>query len=203
MKNNTPTEITNGIKLEDRKLLLEISKANKVAFEILFHRYYGTLCKFGASFEPRIDIVEEMVSDVFLTLWNGREKLPEIANVKAYLYVSVKNNLLKAVKQREVELSVEHHKEGLRETNESIEQQIIEREQRKLLSRKIERILEKVPKKSRQVFEMSRLHGLKYREISEILNISVKTVENHMALALKTIRHLAFTKSPTHKIPDP
>ena len=55
--------------------------------------------------------------------------------------------------------------------------------------------MNQVPEKSRQVFEMSRLDGLKYREISEILGISIKTVENHMAHALKVIRNLAIKRT--------
>jgi len=71
-----------------------------------------------------------------------------------------------------------------------IEQEIIAQEQSEMYVRKIQEILDHIPKKSRQIFEMSKLDELKYKEISEILGVSVKTVESHMAIALKTIRNM-------------
>ena len=75
-------------------------------------------------------------------------------------------------------------------TSPSIEQEIIDQEQREMYVRKIQEILDQIPKKSRQIFEMSRLDELKYKEISEILGVSIKTVESHMAIALRTIRNM-------------
>ena len=71
-----------------------------------------------------------------------------------------------------------------------IEQEVIAQEQREMYVRKIQEILDHIPKKSRQIFEMNKLDELKYKEISEILGVSVKTVESHMAIALRTIRNM-------------
>ena len=69
----------------------------------------------------------------------------------------------------------------------SREQEIIENEQKEINTNLIREILDVIPKKSRQAFELSRIDSLKYKEIAEILNVTPKTVENHIAIALKYI----------------
>lgn len=174
----------------DLELFQLIKERNKGALDIIFSRYYEILCRFGLAYESDINVVEEKVSDVFIQLWNSHERLQEIKKPKPYLYVVVKNKLMEPVLYQKMKQSLDQGLEDEHATSPCIEQEIIDQEQRELYVRKIEGILDHIPKKSRQIFEMSRLDELKYREISEILGVSVKTVESHMAIALKTIRNM-------------
>jgi len=174
----------------DLELFQLIKERNKGALETIFNRYYETLCRFGITYESDLDVVQEKVSDVFIQLWNAHERIHEIKKPKPYLYVVVKNKLMEQVSYQKLKQTLEQAQEDEHYASPCIEQEIIDQEQREIYVRKIEGILDQIPKKSRQIFEMSRLDELKYKEISEILGVSIKTVESHMAIALKTIRNM-------------
>tara|TARA_B100000949_G_scaffold204435_1_gene194023 strand:+ start:35030 stop:35623 length:594 start_codon:yes stop_codon:yes gene_type:complete len=177
-------------RMSDLELFQRIKKRDKGALEAVFERYYESLCRFGLTFEPNLDIVEEKVSDVFIQLWDSKERIVEVRNPRPYLFVVVKNKMLETVAHRGINQSLDHNLEDQQLSSPSVEQDIIDQEQRELYAQRIKEVLECIPKRSRQIFEMSRLDELKYKEISEILGVSIKTVENHMAIALKTIRNM-------------
>lgn len=178
------------IQKTDLELFQLIKERNKGALETIFNRYYESLCRFGIAYENDLDVVQEKVSDVFIQLWNSHERLQEVKKPKPYLFVVVKNKLMEPVSYQKMKQTLDQGLEDEYAASPCIEQEIIDQEQREMYVRKIQEILGHVPKKSRQIFEMSRLDELKYKEISEILGISVKTVESHMTIALKTIRDM-------------
>ena len=174
----------------DLELFQLIKQREKGALEAVFNRYYESLCRFGIAYENDLDVVQEKVSDVFIQLWNSHDRIYEIQKPKPYLYVVVKNKLMEPVSYQKLKQTLDKGVEDEYSTSPSIEQEIIDQEQREMYVRKIQEILDQIPKKSRQIFEMSRLDELKYKEISEILGVSIKTVESHMAIALRTIRNM-------------
>lgn len=190
MRTKHSPELMDFNNMTDVELFRLIHQRNKEALETVFNRYYESLCRFGLTYESKLDIVEEKVADVFIQLWNGYERIHEIRNPKPYLYVVVKNKLLEPVAYSHLKQRLELGQENQQASSPSIEQEIIDQEQREFYIKRIMDVLDQIPKKSRQIFEMSRLDELKYKEISEILGVSIKTVENHMAIALKTIRKM-------------
>lgn len=189
MKSKTPKDFTELAQMSDLELFQLIQEKNKGAIEAVFNRYYESLCRFGLTYEADLNIVEEKVSDVFIQVWNNHKRIHEIRNPKPYLYVVVKNKLLETVVYQKLKQPLTECYENIYETSPCIEQEIIDQEQRDFYSKRIKEVLDCIPKKSRQIFEMSRLDELKYKEIAEILSLSVRTVENHMSIALKTIRN--------------
>jgi len=145
------------------------------------------LCRFGMSYESNSCLVEEKVADIFIQLWTNRNILDKIKNPKSYIYVIVKNSLKTARKSEQFYQQIDETKPINSMFSPSREQEIIENEQKEMKTNLIREILDIIPKKSRQAFELSRIDGLKYKEIAEILNVTPKTVENHIALALKYI----------------
>lgn len=171
----------------DDYLFQQIRNGQYEAMELFFNRYYMPLCRFGMSYESNSCLVEEKVADIFIQLWTNRNILDKIKNPKSYIYVIVKNSLKTARKSEQFYQQIDETKPINFMFSPSREQEIIENEQKEMKTNLIREILDIIPKKSRQAFELSRIDGLKYKEIAEILNVTPKTVENHIALALKYI----------------
>jgi RNA polymerase sigma-70 factor (ECF subfamily) len=194
MKNNQ-TKMGNSDCFSDDYLFQQIRNGQYEAMELFFNRYYAPLCRFGLSYETNSCLVEEKVADIFIQLWNNRNILDKIKNPKSYIYVVVKNSLKTARKSEQFHQQIDETKTNSTMFSPSREQEIIEQEQKEINTNLIRGILDIIPKKSRQAFELSRIDGLKYKEISVILNVTPKTVENHIAIALKYIsRALASYK---------
>lgn len=171
----------------DDYLFQQIRNGQYEAMELFFNRYYMPLCRFGMSYESNSCLVEEKVADIFIQLWTNRNILDKIKNPKSYIYVIVKNSLKTAHKSEQFYQQIDETKPINSMFSPSREQEIIENEQKEMKTNLIREILDIIPKKSREAFELSRIDGLKYKEIAEILNVTPKTVENHIALALKYI----------------
>ncbi|MEZ7505408.1 sigma-70 family RNA polymerase sigma factor [Flavobacterium sp. Arc2] len=171
----------------DDYLFQQIRNGQYEAMELFFNRYYTPLCRFGLSYESNSCLVEEKVADIFIQLWNNRNLLNKIKNPKSYIYVVVKNSLKTVRKSEQFHQQIDESKTNNTMFSPSREQEIIENEQKEINTNLIREILDVIPKKSRQAFELSRIDGLKYKEISIILNVTPKTVENHIAIALKYI----------------
>jgi RNA polymerase sigma-70 factor (family 1) len=171
----------------DDYLFQQIRNGKYGAMELFFNRYYTPLCRFGLTYEKNACIVEEKVADIFIQLWNNRNILDKIKNPKSYIYVVVKNSLKTVRKSEQFHQQIDETINSNSLFSPSWEQEIIENEQKAINTNLIREILAVIPKKSRQAFELSRIDGLKYKEISVILNVSPKTVENHIAIALKHI----------------
>ncbi|EIJ40656.1 MULTISPECIES: RNA polymerase sigma factor [Flavobacteriaceae] len=172
----------------DREHFCKISKGEYASLEVIFDKYYDDLCRFGLSYESNIAIVEEKISDVFILLWNKRKQLKKIEKPKSYIYVIAKHSLLKKTKISQLHYSLDGSYSQDVPFSPSIEDEMIDQEQEEINTQLIQSILGRIPQKSRRVFELSRIDGFKYKDISEILDLSPRTVENHIALAMKHIR---------------
>lgn len=169
---------------EDAVLFEKIKKGDEKAFERLFHSHYGHLCLFAEHFVRNHAEAEEIVQDIFMRLWENKSRITIATSVKNYLFRSVKNSCLNFLKHNQVKN--QYAEKFLSEASqaEPDDEGFIESG----LFQKIEECINSLPEKRREVFRMSREEGLKYREIAEKLNISVKTVETHIGLAIKTLR---------------
>jgi len=170
---------------EEKNIFKEISNNNEIAFEKLFHAYYGHLCLFASRIIKNNDSAEEIVQDFFVILWEKRNQLSIETSVKSYLFTSVKNLCLNFIQHRKIIHS--HEKSVLFNTkNKQADEDYFTEI---YLAEKIEESIQSLPEKRRIIFKMSREDGLKYREIAKKLNISIKTVEAQMGLAIKSLRN--------------
>jgi len=180
---------------DDQLLFQEIAEGSKIAFEQFYVKYYEYLCRFALTYEKDIYLVEEKVSDVFYYIWQKREDLHKINSPKVYLFTMTKNMLFQQKKQdNQVFSDLQYNKLESKHYVQNIEDDIILSEQEADLRQALLQIIDRIPPKSRRIFEMSRIDGLKYQQIAEVLNLSVRTVESHMGIALKTIA-LALAKT--------
>jgi len=155
-------------------------------FEKLFKELYTPLCSYASKFLGDNDKAEEIVQDIFYGIWKNREKLEIKISFKSYLYKSVQNNCLQVIHHHQVEDKYKQHL-----ANHVVEFQTdpIQEMELEEMNQLIEKTLEALPEKCKQIFSMSRFDGLKYKEIAQKLNISIKTVEANMGKALNTFRH--------------
>lgn len=178
-------------------LLLLIEYNNKDAFTDFYSHNFRKLILVADKYVQSIPAAEEIVQDVFLKIWEEKELLPEIKSIKAYLYRSVVNASINFV-NRQKNIEKHHLKIADHVTTDDAERHDEENELITLLYDEIELL----PEKCQKVFKLSRLEGFKYRDIALQLNISEKTVENHMGNALKILRSRiskAAERSPVKK----
>lgn len=157
---------------------------SKAEFEIIFKQYYEGLCRYARTWIQDSDESEEIVQNVFVKLWEKREKLQIDTSLKSYLYKSVYHASLNLIKHKKVKEEYLHMNDQQNKHSEILSNHAL-----KELEGRIEKTLLELPEQCRLIFSMSRFQELKYREIAEVLNISVKTVENQMGKALKLMRH--------------
>ena len=151
----------------------------------MFRQYFTGLCAFARKYIHDFDASKEIVHDVFINFWNKRETIDPNKSVKSYLFTSVHNRCLNYIRDRKKfdDDATERELMDYRSGNDAAEMLM-----GKELETRIENALETLPEKCREVFKMNRFEGLKYKEIAEILNISIKTVETQMSKGLKLMR---------------
>jgi RNA polymerase sigma-70 factor (family 1) len=171
--------------VSDPEIVSAIRQGDEAAFEQTFRKFYGRLCNYANSLLKDSDEAEEVVQTVFLTIWEKRADLEITFSIKAYLYRAVHNHCLNRFKHAAIK---EAHKEYsghfIAQSYESVTQAIHASE----LEEQIERAVSKLPAQCQKAFRLSRFEELKYHEIAERLDISIKTVENQIGKALRILR---------------
>ena len=169
---------------KESEIIKQIILGDAVEFEKLFKSYFQLLVNFCYCFVEDVSIAENIVQEVFLKIWANREKLDPEIKIKFYLYRAVKNKALNHLRHLKVTKSSVEDVYSYNIPGKTPEEEINEEEIVELLSKAIEEL----PEKCKIIFFMSKYDNLKYSEIAEILDISIRTVEYHMRRALKFLR---------------
>ena len=171
--------------LSEKQVLETLRQGNESAYEMIFRTYYQPLCRYAYSFLRDKEEAEEVVQAAFITLWEKRNALAIETSLKSYLYRMIRNSCLNVIKHAKVKQQHAAHELAVGEvSHESVSQRVYASE----LEIKITEAMKTLPEQCRLVFQLSRFEELKYQEIADQLQISVKTVENHMGKALKLMR---------------
>lgn len=170
-------------KQREESLLRDISLGRIKAFEFLYSEYYNELCVFAQSLVRASDEAEDIVQNVMISLWEKRATLTISKSLKSYLYRAVYNGFVNLYRKKRKEITALHEvRYQAMMVFSELDNSVIEK---KMVFLNAE--IDKLPKKCREIFVMSKKQGLKYREIAEELQISIKTVEAQMSRALKKI----------------
>jgi RNA polymerase sigma-70 factor (family 1) len=174
-----------GKVLSEKELIQGLQSGNEAAFELIFKSYYVRLCNFAYSFLEDKDESEEIVQSTFLNIWEKHDSIDIQISLKSYLYRAVNNSCLNRIKHVKVK-SVHHDyaKSNEQMFDNDASENLISKE----LEHQIEVAISSLPPKCAMVFRLSRFESLSYAEIAEQMDISIKTVENQMTKALKTLR---------------
>jgi len=154
------------------------------AFEKLFRRFFYPLVAFACHYLDEPKAAEDLVQDVFVQVWSHREQLDPGRNIKTYLYTAVRNRAFKYARHLRGREHYRIHHIASAAAGDSPEQQVMSAE----FHQAFEKSIQTLPVKCRTIFCMNRFDDLKYREIAEILDISIKTVETQMSRALKLLK---------------
>lgn len=175
MKNNT---------LEIDTILLSISRSDRRAFADLFNLYYANLYRFVRYFLFETD-AEDVVSEVFVSLWNNRKKLVLVKNFNSYIYTMARNEAYAHLRlQNKIQnVSLDDMPVSLSICEESAEGRIIEKEMIEVYNKAVAQL----PERCKLIFLMVREEKLKYKEIADILQITTGTIEQQMNQAIKRI----------------
>jgi len=166
----------------DEILIAGIKKSDYASYNQLFVRYYSRLCAFVFGITQNYNSSEDVVQELFIRLWTNRHKLEISESISGYMYRSSKNaalNHLRTEKNRQK--SIENFPAQDWQTDESLIE-LVE------FSVYLQQCIDQLPERSRDVFLKSRFEGLKQKEISDQLGISVKTIKNQIWKSLQYLK---------------
>jgi len=167
-------------------LLARIATGDAEAFRQVYVFYYKRLYQFAYALVKIREPAEEIVEDVFVRIWQQRETIGSIVNIRVYLYTAIKNaslNYLSQKARQSITEPFDHIHIGMESPAGTPEQILITAE----IQQKIQLAVKALPPRCKMIFKLVREDGLKYREIAGILNISVNTIDAQMAIAVKKI----------------
>jgi len=167
--------------LQERVALYE----DMQAYHALYNLFFNNLHRFCFSFVKSSEAAEEIVSDVFIKLWQIRNKLSEIENLKVYLYQIAKNFCLNYITR--------HFKNPVASLDEMDLETMISLDNPEELCisadivNTIQQTIKQLPPQCRLIFQMVKEDGMAYREVADVLQISVLTVRNQVAIATRKV----------------
>lgn len=171
----------------------ELGEYNAIDFESLFNRFSDMLYNYAFYYLNDMEAAKSVVNDTFIKLWKGKQKPFYIKN---YLHKSVKNACLNYLQQRRDHVVLKDFSELEILSDGTLSMEDIEDTNDKLLF--LEKVISRLPAKRQLVFKMFRFEELSYAEIAELLNISVRTVEDHLSKSMQFIhaqaKHLVDQK---------
>ena len=176
--------MTAGIQIN--KLLSKIALYDDAhAYKELFLLYHARLVGFSSLITHSKESAEEVVSDVFLKIWNNRQELPRIENFHLYIYIITRNLSINCLarQKRNATLSLDEMVVEIKSIYLDPEQLLITKE----MYRRIHDAILELPPRCQLIFKLIKEDGLRYKEVAELLHLSVKTVENQMTIALRKL----------------
>ncbi|HMR82006.1 MAG TPA: RNA polymerase sigma-70 factor [Niabella sp.] len=156
------------------------------ALKKIYLVYQKKLHRFAMAITKNNEIAEEVVADVFINFWRHRERLLKIDNLNQYLFISTRNIAIRKIseqKQDLIDISLDTLALPTAQISQNPEKLLLDKEVLEI----IEKTIASLPPRCQLVYRMAKQEGLKYKEIAAILNISVKTIDAQMAVALKKI----------------
>ncbi len=171
--------------IEKVNLELILQNDPERGFEFIYTHFYDILCKASYRLLLDKDAAEDVVQEVLLEFWNKREQIIITTSILAYLKRSVYNRSLNYIKSKSRFTDDENALLTFEDAEDSIEEEIFGSE----MQQKLDKVMENLPEKCKYAFALSRYEHKTYQEIADIMDISVKTVENQISKALKILRN--------------
>lgn len=182
-----------------RELQRTIALGDEAAFTQLYLLFGKKLIQFAVSLTRSPQVAEELVEDVFVKLWANRHRIEEIENPAVYLYVAVKSRALNMLSQKAHELITAPF-DDLSITSGEFAPDPHDLMITVEMMNRMQKAIESLPPRCKMIFKLVREDGLRYKEVAEILNISVNTIDVQMAIAVKKICLALQIEKPSRNI---
>ncbi|WP_419699519.1 RNA polymerase sigma-70 factor [Mucilaginibacter sp. NFX135] len=171
--------------MDNKEMTADLVSENEAVFEQLFKKHFRELHAYAFSLLKDWDVAEEIVQSLFLKLWEKNEWSHIQTSIKSYLYKSVYHESLNYIRRQKVQLKYQTSTAyAMKNDTDDAAGKLKMSE----LEHHLNNALGKLPEKCRAIFQLSRFQELKYQEIANQLDISIKTVETHMGKALRILR---------------
>ena len=170
--------------MDDRQLLEGLRQSDQAAFDAIFRAHYPHLVAFVERMLRQRAVAEDIAQDVMLELWRRREEILISESLRAYLLRATRNRSLKKLRHAKVAQRAEPQLVGEESVGHRGDAYLVEEE----IEVALRSAVTELPPRCREVFELSRVHGMRYAEIAAALGISIKTVESQMGKALALLR---------------
>lgn len=177
--------------LSDLELQQLLVNDDYQAFTILYGRYATAINHFLLKILKSVELSEDIAQEVFIKIWSNRKLLTEIKTFKAYLFVAARNRALDSLKaafRSDVAMSEIVH--SFVDQRSTTEEDLLTKEYLSFLNK----VLESLPARSREIFSLCREQGKSYEEVASILGISRNAVKNHMVYSMKVLRSSVETE---------
>ena len=170
----------------------QMKLGNNKAYNFLMDSYYQKLCSYAYTLCHDRNAAEDIVQNVFVEIWSNKKNINPSFSIKSYLYKSVYNEFINQYRKNKPVFFLEKkYLESVDLVVENTEENIEE------LIKLVEKEINKLPPKCREIFLLNKKEGLTHIEIAEYLNISTKTIEGHMTRAFKILREKLDSKMKT------
>ena len=180
------------MKTSEQEIIKGLKKGDENTYVYLFDKYYISLCAYSQKYVGRKDVAEEIVSEILLNLWENHKALKINVSIKSYLFKSVVNNSLYYLRKLEKENKIKEYFSDTDVSNIGFSfspEEISEKSSIKNnISEKIEEAVSRLPEQQQKAFKLKRFEGKKNKEIAEIMGLSIKTVEMHLAKSMLKLR---------------
>jgi len=166
-------------------VLLQLAEDNPAAIEELYNFYYPRLYHFSKTFLKLEEGINDILQEVFIKIWENRIKIKTSSTFNAFIFTITRNLLLNELRSR---LNNQKIKEEVGKMAIPIEYSFIEQSEYLDLKEKVDKAIDGLPDRQKEIFTLSRIYGYSHKEIAEKLNITTKAVEFHISKAIVLLK---------------
>ncbi len=177
----------------DNDLIIQFNHGNTEAFTVIYNNYFLTLYNFVKKFVPERLDAEDITADIFINLWRMHTRFDSIVNIEAFLYITARNACVDFL--RHMQRQSEKQKKLLHVLMQEPEEGILQEDLKAEVLKSIDKEIEKLPPRCRNVFKMAYLECLSNSQIAEALRISNQSVRNYKYRAIKMLRITLLNKN--------
>lgn len=178
---NKPDEGATG----EKQWIEQLRYGDDQAFESLYRFYFPKLSQFAYRYVHSNHLAEDLVHNVFFSLWRNREHIKPVESLRPYLYRATRNQALKHMNRSKSDLMSDRSLKSIAVKQDWSPDEITDDKE---LENAVIQAVQKLPEKRRQIYLLHREDGLTYKEIAQVLDISIKTVETQMSRSLRFLR---------------
>ena len=164
-----------------------IGRSDRRAFDDLFRSFYPALIRFAMRYLKDKTVSKDIVQEVFVSLWQTRKRIDPARSLKSYLYMMVRNRALNAIRDSS-DVYVDHDLASNEQSDQIDDQQMETDSDESELGQMMKKWIDQLPGRQKEALKLSRFEGLDHDEIAYVMDVSPKTVNNHIVAALRSLR---------------